>query len=168
LSKTDLILLLFLLFGAWSGYRKGFLMSLFSLIAVVLGILGGFRLMDWGIEILKRELDINSAMLPYVSFLIIFILILIGVKLIGNLLRNMIDETFLGTADKFLGAALGIAKYIFVMSVLLWICTALSLNLPEQWSKDSIILPYLVKIAPMISTQFSKILPIFKELIPAA
>ena len=167
MSKTDIILLLLLLFGAWSGYRKGFLMALFSLAAVILGILGGFKLMDVGISFLKKELDISSTILPYISFLGIFLVILIVVKIIGNVLHSMIDDTFLGKADKFMGAALGIARYIFILSVLLWICTALSVTLPDKWTKESVFMPYIVKMAPLISSQFSKIMPIFKELIPA-
>jgi len=167
LSKTDIVLLVLLLFGAWSGYRKGFLMALFSLAAIMLGILGGFKLMDLGISFLKKELDISSTILPYASFLGIFLIILIVVKLIGNILHSMIDDTFLGKADKFMGAALGIARYTFIISVLLWICTALTLTLPDHWTKGSFLLPHITKMAPFISSQFSKILPIFKELIPA-
>jgi len=45
LKWIDIILVIIILFGAVGGYREGFVMTVVSLVAVILGILGGFLLL---------------------------------------------------------------------------------------------------------------------------
>jgi membrane protein required for colicin V production len=147
--------------GVWSGYRKGFLLSVFSVIALVLGVLGGIKLMDQGMSYLQREFNVDDKILPYVSFLVIFILIVVCIRLVGNLIRYSLDDTFLGKADKFAGAALGVFRYAFSASIMLWIFRALNLGLPEGWTSGSYLLPYVSPIAPKIS----EMIPFFRDLL---
>lgn len=76
MSKVDIALGLVLALGAFLGYRRGFLMELFFLVAIVLGIFLGFKLMSMGMEFLQREFNADKKFLPYISFSIIFILVL--------------------------------------------------------------------------------------------
>ena len=54
MSGIDIALCIFILIGAYHGYKAGFLLELFSLVAVVLGVLGGFKLMGWAMVLLGR------------------------------------------------------------------------------------------------------------------
>jgi membrane protein required for colicin V production len=164
LSKTDIILAVLLLLGAWSGYRKGFLMALFSLAAVLLGIFGAYHLMGDGVVWLGSRLDADPKLMPYISFTIIFFVIVIAVKILGSVLRASITQTILGEADSVLGAILGILRYGFMLSALLWIMTSLHLNLPEDWRKGSVMLPVIEKTAPYLAGKAGSLFPSVESL----
>jgi membrane protein required for colicin V production len=164
LNKSDIVLIILLLLGAWSGYRKGFVMALFSLAAFILGIIGAFRLMGNGVAWLATKIDADPKLLPYLSFIILFILIVIAVRLLGSLLQASISKTLLGEADQILGAVLGILRYAFMISVLIWIFTSLHIHLPEDWRKNSFLLPTIEKTAPFIAEKAGALFPSVEDL----
>src|SRR5690606_39675421 len=139
--------MLLILVGVVAGYRQGFLMALFSLAAIILGVIGGFKLMGQAIVLLSAEFDINETILPYVAFAVVFIAILIGVKILGKIIKVSIDRTFLGHVDQAAGAVLGLLKTAFLLSVVLWILNALNLELPDKWTAGSWLLPYVESFA---------------------
>src|SRR4051812_31565077 len=103
MSGIDIVLVIFLLFGIYSGYKEGFLLELFSLLGIFLGILGGFKLMGWAMVLLSDKFNIDKKVLPYLAFAVVFIGIVIGVSLLGKMLKLSIDKSFLGKADQAAG-----------------------------------------------------------------
>ncbi|MFZ9980553.1 MAG: CvpA family protein [Cyclobacteriaceae bacterium] len=164
MNRTDVILTVLLLLGAWSGYRKGFLMALFSLAAFLLGLFGAYHLMGDGVVWLGSKIEADPELMPYISFMIIFLLIVIAVKIIGSILRASIAQTVLGQADNILGAILGILRYSFMVSVVIWILTSLHFRLPEDWRKDSVMLPVVEKTAPYIAGKAGSMFPSVSDL----
>lgn len=164
MSTVDIALVIFILIGAISGFRQGFLMELFSLAALLLGILGGFKLMGEAMVLLSDEFDINKTALPYVAFAVVFIAILVGVNLLGRLVRLSISRTFLGTADQAAGAGLGMLKAGFLLSVALWILSAVEIGLPEKWTQDSWLLPRIESFAPLVTLWIGEYIPFLQNI----
>jgi membrane protein required for colicin V production len=162
-SAVDIALIVLIFIGAFSGYREGFLMELFSFAAIVLGVIGGFKLMGYAIVFLSDHFDINKTFLPYAAFAAVFLAILIIVKLVGRLLKVSIDHTFLGSVDQAAGAGLGLVKAVFLMSVTLWILNALDLDLPEKWTEDSWLLSRVESFAPQVTMWLADYVPFFKD-----
>lgn len=163
MSGVDIALGVIILIGAYSGYREGFLMELFSFAALLLGVLGGFKLMGWAMLFIAEQFDIAEKMLPYVAFAVVFIVIVIVVRLLGKMIKVSIDKTFLGRIDELAGAFLGLFKTIFLLSVVIWIIEALHLNLPNGWVDDSWLFPYVEVFAPVITSWISEIFPVFRD-----
>ena len=164
MSKADLFLLVFLLIGAYSGYKEGFLMGVFSILAIVLGVLGGFKLMGWAMLYLQENLNADKAVLPYIAFILVFILIVIIVTLIGRTFKNSMDKSFLGSMDKAMGAVLGMFKTAFMFSILIWIAHSLKLSPPADWTDGSWIYPFTSRLAPGVSQWLGGFIPFFKEI----
>lgn len=164
MSTVDIALIVLLLIGTVGGYREGFLMELFSLAALVLGILGAFKLMGYAIVWLGDQFNIDETILPYVAFAVVFIAILIGVRLLGKIIKISIDQTFLGRLDQVAGAALGTIKAVFLLSVSIWILDALDFDLPETWTSDSWLLPKIESFAPAVTMWLSNYIPFFKDI----
>ncbi len=164
MNAIDIILLVLIVFGAINGYRQGFLVTLFSLAALVLAILGAFKLMGHAIRWLSAHVDISDTILPYAAFALVFIAILIGVNLLGRLLKASIDKTFLGRVDQAAGAGLGLLKSAFLLSVSLWILEVLSIGLPEKWSRESWLLPHVESFAPQVTVWLADFVPFFKDI----
>lgn len=164
MSSVDIALIVFILIGAFLGYREGFLMELFSFAAIVLGVLGAFKLMGYAMLFLADEFDINETILPYVAFALVFIAILIAVRLVGKIIKVSIDKTFLGRLDQAAGAGLGLLKAVFLLSVSLWIMDSLDFDLPEKWTSDSWLLPKVESFAPQVTVWLGNYIPFFRDI----
>lgn len=163
MSAADIALCVLLVIGAFSGYREGFLMELFSFIAIVLGVLGGFKLLGWAMILLSDRFEIDQKVLPFVAFGVVFVIIVIAVRLLANLIKVSIDKSFLGRVDQIAGAFLGIIKTAFMLSVLLWIVDSMKVNIPGKWTNDSRLLPEIAVFAPKVTSWIGNFLPVFKD-----
>jgi membrane protein required for colicin V production len=164
LSWIDIALAIIIILGAVKGYREGFLMELFSLLGIVLGILGGFKLMGVVLIYLSDEFNIDKKILPYIAFAVVFILIVIGVTLIGKMLKASIDKSFLGRVDEGAGAALGLIKTVFLISVVLWLLDSVSYEFPEKWTNGSQIMPFVAGFAPQVTEWVGDLIPAFNDI----
>ena len=162
-SIWDLLLLLPLILGVAQGFRKGLIMELVSIAALILGIIGGFQLMHQGVAYLDDHVALDSKILPFVSFLLIFILIVVGVHFIGRALRFTMRLTPLGMVDNLGGAAIGLLKWAFGLSVLLWLLEMAEVNVPT----NSTIYHQLKAFAPMVIEKSKTIFPFTQDLIEA-
>jgi membrane protein required for colicin V production len=163
LSGLYIVLGVLILVGAFHGYKAGFLLELFSLVAVVLGVLAGFKFMGWAMVTLAGKFDINEKVLPYVAFAAVFVVIVIIVNLLGRLVKASVDKTFLGPADQTAGALLGLLRTVFAFSVVLWIVDSLKLSLMTKWTEDSWLYPMVAAFAPKLTHWISGIFPFFND-----
>jgi len=163
LSKADIILAIILVVGTVIGYKRGFLMELFFLIAIVLGVFLGFKLMAWGVEYLAQKFNADKAVLPYISFALIFLVVMLTVNFIGKRIKNSLDKTFLGQMDSAAGAFLGLIKYAFVISIVIWLAESFKIDIVRDWGADSKLYGFISQVAPQISSLFGDFLPFFKE-----
>jgi membrane protein required for colicin V production len=163
LSILDFILLAVLVIGGYSGYKKGLILELLTFLALILGLVGGFHLMHLGVDLLKSKFDLSGQYLPFLSFILIFVLIVAGVNLLGKALKKIIDMTLLGAFDNLGGALLGILKWGFGISVLIWLVSLL--NIPQRdMLADSTLIPYLEPVAPRVMDFVSFLIPHVQDL----
>ncbi|HEX9650422.1 MAG TPA: CvpA family protein [Cyclobacteriaceae bacterium] len=165
MNSLDWIILAFLTFAAFQGYRKGFILEIISVLALILGIIGGLKLIDFGKEFLSRHLEIKGDILPYLSFLFIFIIIVILLNLAGRAVKKILDMTLLGNLDDIAGLVIGILKWTLILSSLIWIASIIDLKLPFTWTEDSILYPYVSWLAPNLFHMLSGVFPFLEELI---
>jgi membrane protein required for colicin V production len=164
LSKIDIALSILFLVGGYLGYRRGFLAELFFLSALILGVFVGFKFTGWGVEFLHKELNADTAFLPYLSFFLIFILVVLVVIFIGNRIKHLMDDSFLGKVDALMGAALGALKYAFCASVVLWLAKEVNFTFSESWTRGSWLYPWTVSFASHVANFFGSFIPFFKEI----
>lgn len=163
MSKADIVIAIILGVGTFLGYKRGFLMELFFLLAIVLGVFAGFKLMGLGVEYLTHKFNADQEVLPYISFLLIFVIVMLVVIFIGGRIKNSMDKTFLGRMDALAGALLGLVKYAFLISIILWLVDSFKVSLPSDWVNDSTLYPLVAQVAPTLASFFGDFLPFFKE-----
>jgi membrane protein required for colicin V production len=164
LSPLDIALVIILLGGAYGGYKDGFILSLFSLFAIILGLLGGFKLMGWAMVFLADQYNVDQKVLPYLAFALVFLIIVISVSLLGRLIKVAVNKSILGQFDQIIGALLGVIKMGFMISIALWISDSLKINFPERWTANSWLHPITAGFAPKIADWIDDILPVFKDI----
>ena len=164
MSKADIVILLMLALAGFLGYRQGFLMELFFLFALVLGVFVGFKLMGTGADYLHKEFNADNKLLPYVSFTIVFILVVVLVTWLGRRIKSSMDKTFLGKVDAIAGAALSMLKCAFGISVLIWLMSSFHYSLPANWVNDSWLYPKIEVTAMKFSVFLGGFMPFFHEI----
>ena len=165
MNVLDAIILIPLIFGAYKGFRKGLLMELVSIIALVLAIIVSFRFMQKGIEFLMPHLGAENSMLPVFAFIMIFMGVLVGVFYTGKILKKILNFTPLGWIDDVAGGVLGLLKWSLVLSTLLWLFDKGGIILPDDLTSESLLFPYLVLYAPKLLEFVANVFPVTTDLV---
>lgn len=164
MKTLDIILLIPLIFGAYLGFKKGLLLEIVSLLAFFLAILGAFKLVDFGQELLSPYFQNWEKALPIISFILLFVGILLLVNLIGKIAKKILDMTLLGGLDNFAGAILGLLKWAFGVSLVLWLATSFDMNLSSSLTDETYIYPILASFAPVVFDAISVYMPFIQEI----
>jgi membrane protein required for colicin V production len=115
-SYIDLIILIPLLFGLYKGFTKGLILSLATLLGLLLGIYGGVKFSHITANFLFEKFQID---IPLVAFSVTFLILVIGVYILGKMLSKFIDILALGFLNKLAGAIFGAGKAILILVVIL-------------------------------------------------
>lgn len=146
-NYIDIVILLFLLWGAYRGFSKGLIIEVATLLGLVFGVYVAIKYSSYTEDILVDFLNISSRYISYIALAVTFVLVAIVVYIIGKLLTKLIDIISLGLINKLLGAILGIAKYFVIVCVLLMIVDALNIKfqfLSEETQQESLLFcPFL-------------------------
>ncbi len=126
MSYIDIIILLFLLYGAYRGFSRGLIVEVATLAGLVLGVYMAVRYSSYTENFLRDFLNFSSRYISYVALAVTFILVVILVYIVGKLLTKLVDIISLGLVNKLLGTALGVAKYFLIVCVLLLVTDALN------------------------------------------
>lgn len=132
MSMFDLVVLLVLLLALVRGLMRGMVDTLFSLVAWILAFLLG----KWGAAVVAPLLPIGAdspGVRYFVSFALIFLVVLIGVLLLGHTLAALVKAVGLGGVDRMLGGVLGLAKGLVILVGLTLAAGLTSLPRTEFW-----------------------------------
>lgn len=126
MNYIDIIILLFLLFGAFRGFSKGLVIEVATLTGLILGVYISIRYSSYTEGILRDFMNITSEYISYIALAVTFIVVVVGVYILGKLLTKLVDIISLGLVNKLLGTLFGIVKYFIIVCVLLMIVDALN------------------------------------------
>jgi len=119
MNYLDFILILPLIIGAWRGFKKGFIIEIFTLLALLVGLYAGIHFSDWFAGILTNHMGMTSKYVPVISFTIIFLGIGAMVFFAGKALEKVITAVALSPLNKVAGLGFGILKMLFFTSAAL-------------------------------------------------
>lgn len=166
MTALDILLLLPLGVGVVKGYRHGIVLEVVSLLAFVLGVLGGLVLLSSAIPVVRSWVGELYGLLPLVSFLLVLVAIMWGVHLLGNLLKKAVHLTPLGILDNLLGAAAGGLKWLLGLSLVLYGTSLAGVTLlPASLRADSVVLPWVQSATPLALHVVGYVLPMAKDVL---
>jgi len=143
-SSIDLLLAVLLLWSLWRGFRKGFIVKIASVVALIAGVFAGFHGSDGLAQWLHDELDWPENILSLTAFILAFILVVIGVHILAKMIEKIVDISALGLLNKLAGMALGFIQMVCLLSILTFALDAVFGNrawLPENAVNEAIIFP---------------------------
>jgi len=117
----DILIFLPLIYGGWRGFRKGFIVEIFTLLALLVGVYAGIHLADKMTVLLRDSFSVSWKYLPTASFIIVFLLVGAMVFFLGKLVERVIDFTGLKLLNKLAGLFFGLVKFLYIISIILLI-----------------------------------------------
>ncbi|MCH2229035.1 MAG: CvpA family protein [Crocinitomicaceae bacterium] len=114
MNFIDFIFMGLLIYAAWRGFKKGFIIELFSFLALFIGLYAGIHFSDVASNSLKNAFNVSSEYLPAISFTIVFLIIGALVYFGGKALEKVVSVVQLSLANKFLGVFFSMLKMTFV------------------------------------------------------
>lgn len=142
MNYLDFLILIPLIIGAWRGFKKGFVIEIFTLLALLVGIYAGIHFSDFVAIFLRDNLGMTSKYLPAISFTITFLLVGAMVFFGGKMLERGLKLVALGTVNKFAGLFFGFIKVLFILSAVLVIFEAYDNQgqfIPDDLKKESLL-----------------------------
>jgi membrane protein required for colicin V production len=150
-----------MIFAIFKGLRKGFILGIFSLLAFIIGLAAALKLSAVVAAYLQKNVVTASRWLPVVSFLLVFIVVILLVGLGARLIKKTIDFAMLGWLDRLGGMVLYIIIYTIIFSVILFFAEKL-LILKPQVIGNSVIYKYVMPWGPKVINNLGNIIPFFK------
>ncbi len=153
MNVIDIIILVFLLISAVSGFIKGFILSVASFIGFFLGIIVSFRLAGSVQQLLMAITGSEGRYLYFVGFLLCFALVVALVYLVGKIIEKAVKIAALGLLNRIAGAAFAALRSLLIFSALICALSYIDpqdrLITPKQ-QESSIFYQPLEKILPAL------------------
>lgn len=153
MNTLDIILVIPIIWLMYRGYQKGFIIELSSLVALILGIYFAINFSDFAAGLLIKNFDIGDKYLSIIAFIVTFLAVVFAVFLVGKILEKFIDILLLSFVNKLAGAAFGVIKAAFFLSVVLWIINSFDISksiIKEESRQNSALYPPIEHFAPTI------------------
>jgi len=120
MNKVDIVLALLFAIAFFSGLKKGFILQLGSLLALILGIYGAMKFTGLACNMLAEKIDTSSgAYWPAIMFVVVFLVIVIAVNLLAKLVEKVFKLAALGWLNRIAGAFFNLLKWALILSILI-------------------------------------------------
>ena len=119
MNFVDIIIILPLIYAAWVGFKKGLVIEVFTLLALLVGIYAGIHFSDWTSKLIKDNIDIEGKYLPVVAFTLTFLAVGAIVYFAGKMIERMLKVVNLSPVNKILGVVFGLIKMVYTLSILI-------------------------------------------------
>jgi len=159
----DIIFIILLLLAIFRGYRKGLIVALFSIIAFIVGLAAALKLSATVAGYLQNNIDISAKWLPFISFIVVFLVVAALVNLGAKVIEKSFEMALLGWINRIGGILLFIILYMIIFSVFLFYAEKIHL-FGDATIQSSKVFPYVKPWGPKVIDGFGKILPIFKDM----
>jgi len=157
----DFLLVLLLIFAVFKGLRNGFVIAVFSFLAIIIGLAAAMKLSVWVAGLLKDSANISAAWLPFLSFALVMVGVIILVRIGARVIHTALKMAMLGWLNKLAGVLLYGVLFITVYSVLLFYAHSIHLLKAETFAASQSY-PFIQPWGPKAIELFGSLIPWFK------
>ena len=157
LPIADIIVIIILLTGAFTGFRKGVVVSIASCVAIIAGAMAAYFFSDCLVLWLSEYLNWSEGQIAVASFVITFILVVLGVHLLAKMLEGFLDLVALGMVNKVAGGVFGLLKNALIISFIAYGLSGFDGLLPDDFGDDCIVYTHVESLAPAVLTYWEEL-----------
>ena len=163
MNILDIIILLCLIPALIQGLFKGFISQAISLISIIVGVWASAHFAGLVCQWLSQHISGSEEVLKITAFALIFLVVIIGLILLGKVLEAAIKLVMLGWLNRLLGAIFAITKWLLILGLITIGFNAINdtFNLvkPETLAQSH--------LYPMLTNFANTVFPYFKNLMTA-
>ena len=145
------------------GLRRGLIIAVFSVLAFIAGIAAAMKLSVVVAGYLKDSVHVSAKWLPFISFALVFIVVVLLVRWVARLLEETVETVMLGWVNKAGGVLLYTILYMFALSVVLFFMQQVKL-ISDDTLAHSTAWPLIKPLGPWVIDGFGKLIPAFKNM----
>ena len=158
-----IIFAIVIVIALFKGYRNGLIVAVFSLLAIIVGLAAAMKLSVYVAKQLGEHTSVSQSWLPFLSFALVMIAVVILVRLGATALQKMAELVMLGWLNKLAGVVLYAVLYMLVLSVLLFFAEKLHL-LDTHTIAASKVYGFIQPWGPKTIDGIGKLIPLFSDM----
>ena len=159
----DIIFIILLIIAAVKGFSRGLIAGLFSFLAIIIGLAAAMKLSIVVSGWLQNSTNIAKQWLPFVSFAIVMIVVIILVRLGAKLIQKGVEFAMLGWLNKLGGVILYAFLFTTVFSIVLFYAVQMNI-IKTETIQASRTYAYIQPFGPKALDLLGSVIPIFKNL----
>jgi membrane protein required for colicin V production len=121
MNYIDIIIILYLVWGFYSGFKKGAVYMLVSFASILFALYAAVHFSYLSTGLLAQWLGKDPQDLKILSYIVTFIVVFILMHLIGKILDHFIKAVALGFINRLLGGLLSVGIKVIILSLLIWV-----------------------------------------------
>lgn len=159
----DIIYAVLIVLAVIKGFSRGLIIGIFSFLAVIIGLAAAMKLSAVVAGYIGSAVNVSDQWLPIISFIVVFIIVLLLIRLGANAIEKAVEISMLGWLNKLGGMLLYAAIYTIVYSILLFYAEQINIIKPETIER-SVTYSFVQPWGPKAINAFGTIIPIFKDM----
>lgn len=157
----DILLLILLILAVIKGLRNGFVIAVFSFLAIIIGLAAAMKLSTWVADWLKNSTSISASWLPFIAFALVMIGVVLLVRLGALAIHSALKMAMLGWLNRLAGILLYAALFITVYSIVLFYAGQMHLLKTETFTTSQTY-RFIQPWGPKAIDLFASLIPWFK------
>ena len=161
MNYIDIIVVGLVFWAMKKGFSKGLIKELISCVALILGI---YIAINFSVFITGFLIDVFPSQETFIStfsFLIVFLLGFLFLKIAAVLISKLAQKLYLGTLNKLLGAIFGGIKVTLILAVILFEVSKIEKTIkkdiiPKNQKQTSFVYKPIIQIVPKIAPTLKK------------
>lgn len=119
MNFIDIFLIIPIVYGAYEGFSRGFLVEIATLLGVVVGIYLAMNYAPVMEMYLTKQFRLDTDFNHYIAWGVTFLVTIFGLWLLAWCMTKLVDILSLGVINKLLGTFLGMVKACLIVSLIL-------------------------------------------------
>ncbi|MDR9487559.1 CvpA family protein [Salibacter sp.] len=157
MNFLDIIILIILAFMGFKGFKRGLIIEMASILALILGIYGAIEFSFYVEGLLKDQTNLDESYLPLAAFAVTFLGIVVGIHLLARVIQGVLKMAALGLINRIAGAVFGLLKATIIMSfILVFLNSSLLGGLPKETKSESYLYGPVASVGPTIMPIITK------------
>lgn len=158
----DIIAITLIIIFFIRGYMKGIIVAVFSLVAIILGIICALKLSERLATYLFDKGYVTSGWAQVISYVILFIGVVWLVRIIAKALESALNVAMLGWVNKGVGGLIYAFLAVIICSSMLWLAAEMQILSPDTIAKSKTY-PYIEPVAPWVADKVGGLWPMAKS-----
>ncbi len=159
----DIIYAILIILALYNGFRRGLIVAVFSLAALVIGLAAAMKLSAVVASYIGKSVTISDKWLPVISFAVVFIIVYLLVRWAALIIEKTVKMTMLGWLNKLGGFVFYLALYTIIYSVILFYTAQTNIIKPDT-KKSSVTYSFIRPWGPKAINGLGVALPFFRNI----